>query len=180
MVASISTLLLILASHSAAASQHSVWGWTWGWKWGSGWGWTWNNVCGMMGPSEGALISKYNEVMLAWEQGEEVKYKNLVSDSINMKIAMFGVDLTGKDGIWGFRGTVATQFANVSANAPLTWINTHDTFIVDTEARAVQAYMKSFSILDGSLVQLGRWNVTFDADLKCATMDQKVLWRPAS
>jgi quinol monooxygenase YgiN len=132
-------------------------------------------------PSTDNLVSAYNSVMFAWEQGREDAYRALTADGIKMTIPAFGQEVEGQDAIWKFREYVATEMAQIDANAPLPWINTHDTFSVDQSTNTVVAYMKSFTVgaagEAGKLVQLGEWVVTFDDSGKCTTMLQKVLWR---
>lgn len=128
--------------------------------------------------SAGDLISAFNVLTGAWGQGDQATWVGATKATTRFEIAAVGLDRIGGEDQWSFRQFLAVNFAGVGPDEPLSWVNTYDTFVADVTTRTVRAYMKSFTISNGTLIVIGEWTVTFDSDLKASWIFQNMVFSP--
>ena len=122
------------------------------------------------GPSFQAFVN-------SWEDLDEAAWKQLVSPTISFDITPappipVNASQTGPDAVWSFREALPK-----GTNAPLAWTNTYSNFMLHPDRNAVTARMTTFMRNDGSLIQIGDWEMRFAAQSGLIEyMHQDVIW----
>ena len=129
-------------------------------------------------PTASELVSAFNALIGAWTRGDRGTWSSATKDTTRMVIPAIGMDAIGAEAQWSVRQHVATAFAGVGPDEPLSWVNTVDSHIVDTTSRTVRCYMKSVTLANGTLIVVGDWMATFDSNIKATWIHQQMQFAP--